>query len=374
MNFEHTEDRRMLEETLTRFLAEKYDIETRNKFAYAEKGHSPELWAELAELGIIGALFKEENGGFGGDGFDIAVVFEALGRGLCVEPFLGALLAGTALTSSDAHSELLEAVISGEKIAGFAHEEEDSHYELEYVSTKAEKTADGWKLDGYKAVVPHAGVASFFVVTARESGDVNDKNGIGLFVVPADAAGVTIRDYTVNEGGRAGEVILEGVTVPDSALLAKDAAGYELLEKVSGLAHLALSAEAVGVMEVMKDDTLEYLRVRKQFGIAIGKFQALQHRMAEMVLEIMQARSSVINAATMPEDRTQRLKFLAAAKMTAAATGTLVAEEAIQLHGGIGMTWELRLAHYAKRLTMIGHQFGDEDHHLAKYVELSSVA
>ncbi len=375
MNFEHTEDRRMLEETLTRFLADKYDIETRNKIAYSEAGRSPELWGELSELGLIGALFSEDNGGFGGEGFDIMVVFEAIGRGLCPEPFLGALLTGNALIAAgESQSELLEGVISGEKIGAFAHEEEESHYELEHVATKAVKSADGWELSGYKSVVPHAQAADFFIVSGRESGDVADKDGIALFVVPKDAAGLTVRDYLNNEGGRSGEVILENVKVADTALVAKGPEALALLDKISGLAALALSAEALGIMEVIKTTTNEYLQMRKQFGVPIGKFQALQHRMVEMVMEIEQVRSSVINAATMPKDYTERAKLLTAAKMTACATGTLVTEEAIQMHGGIGMTWEYGMAHYAKRLTMIGHQFGDEDYHLARYIELSQSA
>ncbi|MGH1352452.1 MAG: acyl-CoA dehydrogenase family protein [Methyloligellaceae bacterium] len=375
MNFEHTEDRRMLEETLTRFLADKYDIETRNKIAYSEAGRSPELWGELSELGLIGALFSEDNGGFGGEGFDIMVVFEAIGRGLCPEPFLGALLTGNALIAAgESQAELLEGVISGEKIGSFAHEEEESHYELEHVATKAVKSADGWELNGVKSVVSHAQAADFFIVSGRESGDVADKDGIALFVVPKDAAGLTVRDYLNNEGGRSGEVILENVKVADTALVAKGPEALALLDKISGLAALALSAEALGIMEVIKTTTNEYLQMRKQFGVPIGKFQALQHRMVEMVMEIEQVRSSVINAATMPKNYTERAKLLTAAKMTACGTGTLVTEEAIQMHGGIGMTWEYGMAHYAKRLTMIGHQFGDEDYHLARYIELSQSA
>ncbi len=375
MNFEHTEDRRMLEETLTRFLADKYEIEARNKIAYSEAGRSPELWGELSELGLIGALFSEENGGFGGEGFDIMVVFEAIGRGLCPEPFLGALLTGNALIAAgESQSELLEGVISGEKIGAFAHEEEEAHYELEHVATKAVKSADGWELNGTKSVVAQAHAADFFIVSGRESGDVADKDGLALFVVPKDAAGVTVRDYLNNEGGRSGDVLLEGVKVADSALIAKGPEALALLDKISGLAALALSAEALGIMEVIKTTTNEYLQMRKQFGVPIGKFQALQHRMVEMVMEIEQVRSSVINAATMPKNYLERAKLLTAAKMTACATGTLVTEEAIQMHGGIGMTWEYGMAHYAKRLTMIGHQFGDEDYHLARYIELSQSA
>ena len=372
MKFEHTEDRRMLEETITRLLSDKYDIETRNKIAYSEKGRSRELWAEMAELGIIGALFSEENGGFGGAGFDIMVVFEALGRGLCPEPFLNQLLAGQALVAAgEAHSQSMENVIAGSQIGAFAHEEEASHYELEYVSTKAVKQASGWQLTGAKSVVPHADSSDFFIVSAREAGEVADSDGIALFVVPANSDGIIVRDYLNNEGGRSGEIILENVQVADENLIAKGPEALALLDKISGLASLALSAEALGTMEVIKETTNEYLQMRKQFGIPLGKFQALQHRMVEMVMEIEQARSSVINAAILPAKYKDRAKALHAAKLTACETGALVAEEAIQLHGGIGMTWEYGMSHYCKRLILISHQFGDEDYHLARYIEIS---
>ncbi|KUZ13668.1 pimeloyl-CoA dehydrogenase small subunit [Burkholderia diffusa] len=379
MDFQHTEDRRMLADTLNRFIAERYAFPVRDRIAQSADGFDRAMWRRFAELGAIGALFPEADGGFGGTGFDIAVVFECLGRGLVVEPFLGALLAGRALSlaGGDAHHDKLAALIDGSASAAFAHDEPGSHYELTTVRTRAERTAGGWVLTGAKGVVDQGAQAAFFVVSARVSGDDDDAAGIGLFVVPADAPGVSLRDYRKIDGGRAAEVRFERVVLPaDAALGAPDSddgeAGAMLLEHVLGYGLLALSAQALGAMDVAKDATLDYLRTRKQFGLPIGSFQALQHRMADLLLEVEQARSAVINAAAqLDAPRVARERALAAAKYSIGRIGTLVAEESIQLHGGIGMTWELPLSHYAKRLVMIDHQLGDEDHHLARYIALS---
>ncbi|MBU9151626.1 acyl-CoA dehydrogenase [Burkholderia multivorans] len=376
MDFQHTEDRRMLADTLNRFIAEQYPFAVRDRIAQSADGFDRTMWRRFAELGAVGALFPEADGGFGGAGFDIAVVFECLGRGLVVEPFLGTLLAGRALSlaGGDAHRTMLAALIDGSASAAFAHDEPGSHYELTTVRTRAERTGDGWVLTGAKGVVDQAAQAAFFVVSARVAGRDDDAAGIGLFVVPANAAGVSLRDYRKIDGGRAAEVRFERVVLPaDAALGEHDGEqGAALLERVLGYGLLALSAEALGAMDVAKAHTLEYLRTRKQFGMPIGSFQALQHRMADLLLEVEQARSAVINAAAqLDAPRDLRERALAAAKYTIGRIGTLVAEESIQLHGGIGMTWELPLSHYAKRLVMIDHQLGDEDHHLARYIALS---
>lgn len=376
MDFQHTEDRRMLADTLNRFIAEQYPFAVRDRIAQSADGFDRTMWRRFAELGAVGALFPEADGGFGGAGFDIAVVFECLGRGLVVEPFLGTLLAGRALSlaGGDAHRAMLAALIDGSASAAFAHDEPGSHYELTTVRTRAERTGDGWVLTGAKGVVDQAAQATFFVISARVAGRDDDAAGIGLFVVPANAAGVSLRDYRKIDGGRAAEVRFERVALPaDAALGDHDGEqGAALLERVLGYGLLALSAEALGAMDVAKADTLDYLRTRKQFGMPIGSFQALQHRMADLLLEVEQARSAVINAAAqLDAPRDVRERALAAAKYTIGRIGTLVAEESIQLHGGIGMTWELPLSHYAKRLVMIDHQLGDEDHHLARYIALS---
>ncbi|HEY1151845.1 MAG TPA: acyl-CoA dehydrogenase [Pseudoduganella sp.] len=373
MNFEHTEERRMLADSLNRFISEQYHIEKRHHIAASSQGYSTEFWQQFAELGVIAALLREEDGGFGGAGFDIAVVFEALGRGLVIEPFLGsAVMAAEALAAA---GRALDGIADGSTIAGFAHDEPDSHYELARVQTRAERSGGGWLLNGAKAAVLQGEAAELFVVSARTSGDVESETGISLFLVPKDAAGVSVLGTPTIDGGRVAELTLDNVKLEADALLCEEGQGFALLERVIGRGVLALCAESLGAMEAAKAATLEYLRTRKQFGAPIGKFQALQHRMADLLLEIEQARSAVINAAAaLDADRITRERALSAAKTTIGRIGTLVAEECIQLHGGIGMTWELPLAHYAKRLVMIDHQLGDEDHHLERYIALGREA
>ena len=376
MNFEHTEDRRMLADSLNRFVSEQYGIEHRNQLAYGGEGHSPALYAQFAELGAIGALFPESAGGFGGSGFDISVVFESLGRGLVAEPLLGALVVGQALIAAGTESQKqkLEDIIAGGVIAALAHEEPGSHYELSNVKATAAKSATGWTLNGAKTVVAFGEKADLLLVSARTAGGQFDEAGISLFLVDGNAAGIAKRGYSRFEGGRAAELTFTNVQLSADALLGAEGQGYAVLERIQGYALLALAAESLGAMDVAKQHTLEYLQTRKQFGVAIGTFQALQHRMADLLLEVEQARSAVINAADAVDNAegVAREKALSAAKYTVGYVGTLVAEESIQMHGGIGMTWELPLAHYAKRLVMIDHQFGDEDHHLARFMALGN--
>ena len=374
MNFEHTEDRRMLADSLGRYLREQYAFETRDKIVKSATGWSPPHWQQIAELGTIGALFDEADGGYGGSGFDIAVVFEQFGRGLVVEPFLGTLIAGRAIAAagSDAQRAQLARIIEGGCIAALAHAEPDSRYEAARVATRAMRKGEGWAIDGVKAIVEHAEAAELLLVSARTSGGVDDEKGISLFLVPVSAAGVSLRGYPMIDGGRAAEVTLAGVAVDAGALLGNEGEGLAVLERALDAGLVALCAESVGAMDAAKEATLEYLRTRKQFGVPIGSFQALQHRMADVLLEIEQARSAVINAAAALDepDRVKRERALSAPKVTIGRVGTLVAEESIQMHGGIGMTWELPLAHYAKRLVMIDHRLGDEDHHLERYIAL----
>jgi len=375
MNFNQSDDRRMLADSLDRYLAEQYSIETRHAISKSATGYSAEQWAKFAELGLIGALFTEEQGGFGGTGFDIVTVFESLGRGLVVEPVLAtAVLAGSALAhaGNDAQKALIEEIIGGGLIATLAHEEADAHYALNRVSTRATRDGDHYVIDGAKTVVPFADQAQQIIVSARTSGDVADEAGISLFVVPAGTAGLSLRAYGNVDGTRAAEVTFSQVRVPASALLGAEGQGHATLEHAVGRGLLALAAESLGAMEVCKKATIEYLQTRKQFGKVIGSFQALQHRMATVLLEIEQARSAVINAASAldGDDRIARERALSAAKYSVGKIGTLVAEESIQLHGGIGVTWELPMPHYAKRLVMIDHVLGDEDHHLQRFIAL----
>ncbi|HYP71138.1 MAG TPA: acyl-CoA dehydrogenase family protein, partial [Variovorax sp.] len=299
MNFEHTEDRRMLADSLDRFIAEQYSFAERDRIARSAEGFSRDRWSQLAEIGAVGALFPEEVGGFGGAGFDVAVVFESLGKGLVTEPFLGALIVGRAIAKvgNDVQKEQIASLIDGSTIAALAHDEPGSHFEPTLVRTRAERAGDGWVLNGAKAVVQQGAQAGPLLVSARTGGAEGDADGVSLFLVPADAKGVALRGYRKIDGGQAAELKLDGVHVGADALLGEQGKGADVLEHAVGWGLLALAAESLGAMEVAKRDTLEYLRTRKQFGVPIGSFQALQHRMADLLLEIEQARSAVINAA-----------------------------------------------------------------------------
>ncbi len=376
MMFQHTEVRRMLADSLRRFITERYGFDTRDQIAKSRTGYSAELWREFTELGILGALFEERHGGFGGAGFDIAVVFEELGRGLVLEPFLGsAVLAGGVIgvLGGELHQPLLSDLVAGKRIAALAHGEPLAHYNVAHVATRAERIGDAWVLQGQKAVVTHAEVSDVFVVSARTSGDVFDEEGISLFVVPANTGGLSLRGYPVIDGGRAAELTLDGVLLGPEALLGLPGCAYLAIEKAVDAGTLALCAEGLGAMEVVKEVTLDYLRTRKQFGAPIGSFQALQHRLADLLIEVEQARSAVIRAASdlASKDSDVRKRTVSAAKYTLGRVGALVAEEAIQMHGGIGMTWDLPLTHYTKRLIMLDHFLGDQDHHLDRYMALS---
>jgi alkylation response protein AidB-like acyl-CoA dehydrogenase len=373
MNFELTDSQRLLSEMLARFIADKYTSAARDRVAESALGYSRELWQELASLGVIGALFSEADGGFGGSGFDIAVVFECLGRGLVLEPFLSTLLAGRiiAYAGNSEQRQWINKMMSGESLVAFAHEESDAHYTMSHVGTRAQRGAAEWTLNGAKVGVVHGESADLYLVSGRTEGNIEDHNGISLFLVPATSPGIAVRGFATVDGARAADLSLVDVRVPHAALVGATDSGLAALEYGMGYGVLGLCAEALGAMEQAKATTVDYLRARKQFGQCIGTFQALQHRMATLLVEIEQARSSVINAAyALTADRKHRERAVSAAKHSIGRIGTLVAEEVIQLHGAVGMTWDLPLAHYAKRLVMIDHQLGDEDFHLERYIEL----
>jgi hypothetical protein len=378
MHFDLSEERQMLADTAGRFIADRYDIKTRHANAARDEGFSREIWEQFAELGLIGALLPAEVGGFGGTGEDIAVVFERLGNGLVVEPFLASGILGAhpiVAVGSDAQKGLLEDVIAGKLLLALAHGEPDSRYELARVSTRAEQDGAGWRIIGNKAVVLNGDSADKLVVSARTAGDADDRDGISLFLVDAAAEGLIRRGCGTVDGGRAAEVTLDRVAVPADAMIGAAGAAHDVLEVTHARGITAIAAEAFGAMEVARDLTLDYLKTRRQFGRTIGSFQALQHRMVDVTLEIEQARSAVLLAvSTLEADRLTREQNVSAAKNLIGRVGRMVAEESIQLHGGIAMTWEYALGHYAKRLTMIDHQLGDTDYHLARYIALSREA
>lgn len=373
MHFELSEERRLLADTAERFIVKRYPLARRHEAAAREEGFDRAMWSEFAELGLIGALLAPEVGGLGGEGEDLALVFEALGRGLVVEPFLASGVLGAtpiALAGSKRQKALLQRVAAGELLLALAHGEPESRYAAAEIRTVAEQSGAGWRLSGRKAVVVNGDSADRLVVAARVWGAPDAEEGIGLFLLDADGAGVTRRGYGSVEGGRAAELRLEAAPAEP---IGAPGEGFAALEETLARGALALSAEAVGVMGFLHATTLEYLKTRTQFGQPLGAFQALQHRMVDMLVEIEQARSATMLAASsLGADRVTRESNIAAAKHLAGRVGRLVAEETIQLHGGVAMTWEHHAPHYAKRLVMIDHLLGDQDHHLERFINLSA--
>ena len=376
MNFDLTEERQMLQDSLRRFLKDRYTTSVRNRILESDSGMSAEIWAELAELGVIGALFSEDHGGFGGKGFDLSVVFEELGRAGVVEPFLDtAVLCGRLIAELGDNTQiaLIEDIIGGELQLAFAHGEPGSRYDLNQVTTTATESEGIVALNGRKAVVVNAEAADLLIVSARESGAVNDEGGISLFLVPAGTKGVTIQGYPLLAGGRAAEVMLENVSLPATARLGASGKSFAAIETAVAASNVALCAETLGAMETATRLTREYLMTRKQFGRPIGTFQALAHRMSDLLIEMEQARSAVINAAGhLESDRRIREHHVSAAKNLMGRAGRLVAEDSIQMHGGIAMTQEYELAHIAKRIVMSDHRFGDTDHHLERFIAIAA--
>ncbi len=361
MDFNLSDDHRMIQDMINRFVRETYDFESRQSFVASDGGYSPKIWTQLAELGVIAAVLPEDVGGFGGTGLDIMVVMQELGRGLVVEPYLATAILGAGILADVGGQEsLLEGIIAGEAKVAFAHYAAGRRYNASKLDATAVKSGDAYSLTGEKSVVLSAATADHLIVSAELDGEP------ALFLMSSDADNLTIRDYATQDGGRAGEISLEGAT---ATLIARGEAATTAIGNALARGTLAVGAEAIGVMEVARDMTVDYLKTRTQFGINIGKFQALQHRMVDACLEIEQARSLVMLSATKFEGNTaERDKLLSAMKVKIGQAGRLVGEESIQMHGGIGMTWEYALGHYAKRLTMIDHQFGDVDYHIKKFM------
>ncbi len=376
MDFSLSEERRMLAETAERFVRDRYDLPRRHANAARDEGFDLEAWREFADLGLIGALLPPEAGGFGGEGEDIMLLFEILGRGLVVEPFLATGVLGAAVlvaAGSKEQQALLGEVIEGRRLLALAHGEPENRYSLTQVRSCAVPEGAGWRLTGQKAVVLNGGSADHFIVSARTDEAEDSEAGISFFLVDATQPGVQRRVYGTVEGGQAAELTFDAIALGDEALIGIRGAAYPVLESVIGRGVLALSAEALGIMEVCKEMTLAYLQTRQQFGRPIGSFQALQHRMVDMTLEIEQVRSAVMLAAgSLNAARNQREMALSAAKNLAGRVGRLVAEESIQMHGGIAMTWDYGLPHFAKRLIMIDHLLGDTDHHLERFAAFSN--
>jgi pimeloyl-CoA dehydrogenase small subunit len=375
MDFEFTDEQRLLRDSVDRLLADHYGFIQRRGYLAEPEGWSTVLWSRYAEQGLLGLPFAEEYCGFGGGPIDIMLVMEAFGRVLALEPYLATVvLSGTALrlAGSEAQkSAILPQVAEGQITLAFAHGERQARYDLSDVLTTAKPTAHGWVLDGAKSVVLHGDGANRLIVSARTAGERDDPEGIGLFLVDTKANGVARRSYPMRDGTRAAEISLSGVEVARGDALGEPGSAMPVVERVAEAGIAATSAEAVGAMEVMHALTLEYLRTRRQFGKPIGQNQVLQHRSAEMLIALEQGRSMAMLAAmTVDEpDPAERARNIAMAKVGVGQASRFVAQNAIQLHGGIGMTEEYAVGHYFRRCMVIEHMFGDPAHHLSRLAD-----
>ena len=378
MDFDFSEEQRLLKESVHRFIADRYDFEQRKTFAKNDTGYARENWKQFAELGLLAIPFAEEHGGFGGGPIETMIVMEAFGRGLVLEPYFSTVVLGGGLlrhAGSDAQkSEFIPKIASGDLRLAFAHGERQSRYDLADVETRARKSGSGYVLEGEKSLVLNGDSAETLIVSARIGGGQRDRGGIGLFVVDGNAKNVSRRGYPTQDGLRAAEISLSGVEIPAERVLSEDA--LPVIERVVDEAIAALAAEAVGAMAEMHALTVEYLKTRKQFGVAIGAFQALQHRAVDMFVALEQARSMAMFATMMSaeDDADMRSRAISAAKVQIGRSAKIVGQGAIQLHGGVGMTMELKVGHYFKRATMIDVLFGDADYHLARLAQAGSLA
>ena len=376
MDFSLAEERRLLQDTIKRFLANEYAFDKRRSRVASPEGFSRDTWKEFARLGLIGIAMREDDGGMGGDAFDTLIVMEAFGRALVTEPYLATVVLGAGLVADagtpEQRAAWLPAVAEGDRLLAFAHSEPAARYCETYVETRAAKEGAKWRIDGKKAVVLNAQSADALVVSARTSGKPGERDGLSLFLVDRAAPGVKLRGYTTQDGGRAADVALSGVEVADDRRLGEAGNAAAAIERALDRANAALCAEALGIIDALNEATLEYLKTRKQFGQPIGRFQALQHRMAEMTIKAVEARSMAILAASaMREaDSVERARRVSAAKAFVGQAGRFVGQQAVQMHGAIGVTDELVVSHWFKRLTMINATFGDPDHHLGRFSDL----
>jgi alkylation response protein AidB-like acyl-CoA dehydrogenase len=373
MNFELTEEQQLLADTLKRFVATHYGFEARAKIMASPSGHSEDVWAALAEMGLLGLPFASEHGGFGGGAADVMIVMEAIGENLLVEPYLATVGLGgrfVARAGTPAQQQrLLPALTQGKARMAFAQTEREARYDLARVALRAGRTGDGWTLDGEKVAVLHGGCADTLVVSARTAGADTDPQGISLFLVDRRAPGVAVREYRTIDNLRVADVRFTGVRVGGEALLGVEGAALALVEEVVDYATALLCAEAVGALRYANDATLDYLKTRRQFGVPIGTFQALQHRMVDMVISYEQARSMAYLACVKVDtaEAGERRRIVSAAKIKMADACRHVSQDAVQLHGGMGMTEELKISHTFRRLTMLAQTFGDAEHHLERF-------
>ncbi len=375
MDFELSDDQRLLVDSVDKLLADRYDFNARKGYLKEADGWSRSLWSQYAELGLLGLPFAEAHGGFGGGGVDVMLIMEAFGKALVLEPYLATVvLGGTAVRqagSAAQQSAIMPKIIDGSLKLAFAHGEQQARYDATDVITKARRNAKGWVIDGAKSVVLHGDCADKLVVSARTAGDRADANGLTLFLIDAAAAGVTKRGYTLRDETRAADIVFSDVQLGADDVLGEVDAAFPIVERVIEAGISAMAAEAVGAMDKMHAMTLEYLKTRQQFGKPIGSYQIIQHKSADMLIALEQGRSMSMLAAMMLEesDAAARARNIAMAKVGVGQSGRLVSQSAVQLHGGIGMTEEYAVGHYFRRVMVFEHTFGDTEHHLARLAD-----
>jgi pimeloyl-CoA dehydrogenase small subunit len=371
MDFDYSDEQKMLKEGVERLINDRYQFESRKKYLKEAPGYSKAMWAQYADMGLLGLPFEERHGGSGGGAVETMIVMEAFGRGLILEPYIPTVVLGgrtVQLAGNEAQrAAILPKIADGSLLLAFAHSEPESRYNLADVSCTARRDADGWILDGTKSFVAHGDRADRLIVSARIAGDRRSRDGIALFLVDPKAAGVSVRGYPTQDGLRAAEVRLSGVKVSSNDVLGDPGKAAAVIERVVDGALAAIGAEAVGAMSAAHEITLDYLKTRKQFGAAIGSFQALQHRAVDLFVHLEQARSMALFATMMVDDPdpAERSRAISAATVQIRKSGKFIGQQCVQLHGGIGMTLEYKIGHYFKRFTAMESTFGDTDHHLA---------
>jgi alkylation response protein AidB-like acyl-CoA dehydrogenase len=376
MNFTFSDEQILIRDMAERYFRDDYGLDARRKHQALPGGFCRETWAQFAEMGWLALGIPEDLGGVGGGSVEMAILMEAMGGGLAVEPFLSTVVLGGTLIREGAapelQAELLPKLAAGELLLAFAYSEAQSRYDLNEVGCETRKDGSSYVLTGTKTVALHAGTADMIAVTARTSGGERDADGITVFLVDAGAPGVSVTDYPTVDGLRAGDVALDGVRVDGAAVLGAVDGGLALAEKVIDRAAALITAEAAGVMNALTRGTVDYLKERKQFGRPLGDFQALQHRVTEMYMETELTRSLAYMAAVRQDgdDRDAARRAASQAKAKAGQAGRLIGQDAVQLHGGMGVTDEMPVGHYFKRLTMIDHSFGDGPHHLERLADM----
>jgi hypothetical protein len=377
MNFEFSDEQQQLHDTIDRYLTEQYKFDKFRAISASPAGWDKAAWTGLAELGVLAINVPTAQGGLGFGALETLAMMGACGRSLLLEPFLSSAVIATAALrpfSADAQAaDLLSKMATGDIIAVLAHFEPDSRFETQWVSTRARSVGDGYRLDGHKAVVMHAAAADTLLISARSAGDSGAAQGVSLFRVPRETRGLTLDDYPTIDGQHAAEVYLKGVVLPASSRLGMEGAALPAIESALDIGLAALCAEAVGVMQALVDATIAYVQTRQQFGVAIGRFQALQHRIADMLIHLEQARSMSYLAALRCTDENipERRRALSAAKAVIGQSSRFIGQQAVQLHGGMGMTDELVVSHWFKRLMSAELMFGDSDTHLQRYAALT---